>query len=518
MNPLIYDLTSEPSWNGWSRAIQLAGFFNQQRSRVYPAAVGRLNQWALDCRRPNRSPDNPLLSMEGFLSPPMQATSILSMRRRDVSIGLSRPKAEFAAQLRLDQRSRGLKNMPHSSGIFAANIYSVDATTGKLLLKISHRPESRVSNYGRHAALRGSLVRSKWLHWRSLNSSSPNYRCCTFRGMVVALDSATGKQVWKTYTIPIPPTERTTPSGVTYWGPSAADVWGPLTIDPKREAVYFGTGNTFSAPDVGRSDAVMALNLDSGKLLWVKQVEAGDVWHTGCRGSVPPAGEGFPPRDAGQRPSSVVRRPNPNYKRPEMPASYYCPDPAGPDWDIAAGAMLVNLPDGKRLLVAGQKSGMAWGVGPDNDGALVWKSDISRGEIVFGGATDGEQAYYAFRSGGVAAIRVSDGLETWYTPITPQESMQNHYGFSAAVTAIPGVVFAAGLDGVLRAFDSFDGNQIWEYDTTPEVETVNGVKAHGGSIGSAGPTVSGGMVFVTSGYTGFQNGVPGNLLLAFGQR
>lgn len=517
-NPPIHDLTSEPSWNGWSPGLSNWRFQPAKEAGLSPAAVGRLKlNWAFGLPAAQSVTGQPTV-VDGRVFVASDAGYLYSIDAKTGCVHWSfQAEGGIRSAAVIGPTKPGSEKYAAFFGDIRGNIYSVDATTGKLLWKIpiDPNPESRIT--GGTQLYEGRL----YVPVASLEepySSSPNYRCCTFRGMVVALDSATGKQVWKTYTIPIPPTERTTPSGVTYWGPSAADVWGPLTIDPKREAVYFGTGNTFSAPDVGRSDAVMALNLDSGKLLWVKQVEAGDVWHTGCRGSVPPAGEGFPPRDAGQRPSSVVRRPNPNYKRPEMPASYYCPDPAGPDWDIAAGAMLVNLPDGKRLLVAGQKSGMAWGVGPDNDGALVWKSDISRGEIVFGGATDGEQAYYAFRSGGVAAIRVSDGLETWYTPITPQESMQNHYGFSAAVTAIPGVVFAAGLDGVLRAFDSFDGNQIWEYDTTPEVETVNGVKAHGGSIGSAGPTVSGGMVFVTSGYTGFQNGVPGNLLLAFGQR
>ena len=200
-----------------------------------------------------------------------------------------------------------------------------------------------------------------------------------------------------------------------------------------------------------------------------------------------------------------------------MPASYYCPNPEGPDWDISSGAMLATLPNGRNLLVAGQKSGMVWAHDPDKKGELVWMTDASRGQVVFGGALDEENAYFAFRSGGVAALRLTDGVEKWYTPVTTPEAMKPHTGFSAAISVIPGVVFAAGLDGMLRAFNTFDGKPIWEYDTTPEVTTVNGVKAHGGSIGSAGPTIANGMVYVTSGYTGFQNGVPGNLLLAFGQ-
>ncbi len=49
-----------------------------------------------------------------------------------------------------------------------------------------------------------------------------------------------------------------------------------------------------------------------------------------------------------------------------------------------------------------------------------------------------------------------------------------------------------------------------------DFKTVNGVEGKGGSMGSAGPTVAGGMVFAGAGYPGVQNGVNGNVLLAFG--
>ena len=99
--------------------------------------------------------------------------------------------------------------------------------------------------------------------------------------------------------------------------------------------------------------------------------------------------------------------------------------------------------------------------------------------------------------------------------MTPPESMKRHSGASAAVTLIPGVMFSAGLDGVLRAFSAADGKALWDFNTDREFDTVNKVTARGGSMGSAGATVANGMVFVGSGYIGFQNGVPGNVLLAF---
>ena len=93
--------------------------------------------------------------------------------------------------------------------------------------------------------------------------------------------------------------------------------------------------------------------------------------------------------------------------------------------------------------------------------------------------------------------------------------MAGYRGLSSAVTVIPGVVFAGGLDGMLRALSASDGNVLWSVNTAQEFETVNGVKAKGGSIGAPGPTVAQGMVLVGSGYTGFQGGAPGNVLLAF---
>jgi polyvinyl alcohol dehydrogenase (cytochrome) len=200
-----------------------------------------------------------------------------------------------------------------------------------------------------------------------------------------------------------------------------------------------------------------------------------------------------------------------------MPATYWCADPEGPDFDIASGPMIANLPNGRNLVIIGSKSGMAWGHDPDAKGSVVWRADSARGQIVFGALEEG-MAYFNFRNGGVAALRVSDGVEEWYTPIDPQGSMSTHPGFSAAVTAIPGVIFAAGLDGTVHALNAFNGNPIWQFDTARDFQTVNGVTARGGSIGSAGVTVANGMLFVTSGFTGFQNGVPGNVLLAFSEQ
>jgi polyvinyl alcohol dehydrogenase (cytochrome) len=75
------------------------------------------------------------------------------------------------------------------------------------------------------------------------------------------------------------------------------------------------------------------------------------------------------------------------------------------------------------------------------------------------------------------------------------------------------VVFSGSMDGHLRAYSTSDGSVVWDLDTLNDFETVNGVKAHGGSLSATGPTIAGGMMFVNSGYSQL-GGMGGNVLLA----
>ena len=118
----------------------------------------------------------------------------------------------------------------------------------------------------------------------------------------------------------------------------------------------------------------------------------------------------------------------------------------------------------------------------------------------------------------MTALRVADGARQWFAPPVPcPPSAPSGCSPSqpAAVTSIPGVVFAAANDGHLRAYSTEDGRTLWDFATMREFETVNGVKAQGGSIDGPGAVVVNGMVFISSGYPR-NGGVPGNVLLAFG--
>jgi polyvinyl alcohol dehydrogenase (cytochrome) len=107
---------------------------------------------------------------------------------------------------------------------------------------------------------------------------------------------------------------------------------------------------------------------------------------------------------------------------------------------------------------------------------------------------------------------LTTGEKLWHKALAEPGKRVNN---AAAATAMPGVVFIAGTDGVLHALKTSDGTEIWSYNTSRPFDTVNKVKAKGGSVASIGPTIAGGMLFIGSGY-GVISGDTGNVLLAFG--
>lgn len=329
-----------------------------------------------------------------------------------------------------------------------------------------------------------------------LGAASPKYPCCSFRGSVSALDARTGGVIWKTYTIdsPAQPTSKNK-AGVQMLGPSGAAVWSSPTIDPARHALYVGTGNNYSDPASATSDAVMALDLATGKVLWSKQLTGQDRTNVSCY----------------------------------TPDKSNCPQDPGEDSDLGAPPILYTVKGRKPLLLVGQKSGAIYALDPDHRGRTVWESRIGEGGplggIEFGGAAVGGRVYFPLSDwrtdrkagGGMFALDVATGKKIWSTAAPPPACLKRA-GCSAAqeapATAIPGAVFSGSLDGHIRAYDSTEGSVLWDFDTAQEFQTVNGVPSRGGSINYAGTVVAAGMAFVVSGYS-INAGMPGGVLLAF---
>ena len=300
---------------------------------------------------------------------------------------------------------------------------------------------------------------------------------------MVAVDALTGRQIWKTYVIPdVPKPAGKNAKGTQQFTPSGGGVWNSPTLDPAHRALYVGTGDAYTNPAYKTTDAILALDMDNGKVLWSVQDLAGDAWVVSC-----------------------IKERN---------ALENCPKDAGPDFDFGAPPILRNLANGKTILVAAQKSGIIWAHDPDHKGAVVWKTSVAskqpgpQGQVNFGGAADERNAYFGLDSGGIVALSLQNGERLWFTDI--QSDAGRHGGHDAAVSIIPGVLFSGGWDGVLRALSTSDGKILWTFDMLRDFETVNGVPAKGGSMGASGPTIAGGMVFAGAGYPGVQEGRDGN--------
>ena len=380
-------------------------------------------------------------------------------------------------------------------GDLRANAYALDASTGHVIWvrKVDDHP---------YAAITGALTYYSgrvFVPVQGLNEEvqggRPEYECCTFRGSVSALDVGTGSLAWKTYTVGEKQPRGTNARGKRQWGPAGGGIWSSPTIDPRRGVVYVSTGNDYADPPQPTTDAVIALDLQSGKVRWVRQLTANDAWTLGCR---------------------ATNTDNPN-----------CPAALGPDYDFSASPALATI-DRRDLLVLPQKSGMTYALDPDKQGAVVWQHRIGQGSGrggQWGGAVDERFAYFGVNDsttnapGGMVAVRLSTGERAWRTP--PEKPLCGAPGRDcnaaqgAAVTVIPGAVLSGSYDGGLRAYAADDGSLLWQFDTNREFATVNGVKANGGSIDGPGPIVAGGLLLVNSGYGGIA-GRPGNVLLVFG--
>ena len=379
-----------------------------------------------------------------------------------------------------------------------ASVHAVDLATGELrwTTTVESHPASLITGA---PALHDGRLYVPVSSLEEVSAADPRYECCSFRGSVVALDAATGLRIWKRFVITeSPQPTRRNSAGTQNLGPSGAGVWSAPTLDPPRNLLYVATGDAYSDPVAAETDAVMALAMDTGAIRWVTQTTPGDAFTLACVSDNPAA------------------RAN-------------CPESDGPDVDYGSSPVLVTGLDGEDLLLAGQKSGVMYGIRPE-DGAIVWETRVSDGGLLggieWGFATDGDQVFASIsdamekapgEAGGVTALRVADGELVWHAPPVQDTCGGRegcHTAQPAAVSLIPGVAFAGSLDGHLRAYATDTGRVIWDVDTARDFGVINGVEARGGALNGPGPTIVDGMLYVVSGYGSFGY-MPGNVLLAF---
>jgi polyvinyl alcohol dehydrogenase (cytochrome) len=500
-----FDFNEPPIFPNWGLSPGNTRFIPMQLAGINRTNVGRLHlKWALSFPDATQVRSQPALAA-GALYVGSHNGNLYALDRMS---GCARWIYQAGSEVRGsaivsswkagDRHARPLVYFGDVTGV----VYAVDARDGKLVWRTRADDNPTITLTGTPTLRRNTLyVPVSTLE--GVRPADPNYECCTARGAVVALDAANGELRWKTYTTPTPTILGTNDKGVRHYGPAGASVWNSPAIDVKRNQLYVGTGNNSTSPATGTSDAIMALDLDTGAVRWVYQGLAGDATNLSC---------------------TTQERDN-------------CPVENGPDLDFGAGGMLVTTKNGRQIVIGGQKSGEAHAIDPDS-GKLIWKVKPGRGGglggVHFSLAANDNTVFVPINDvldhqhngqpftepphPGVYAFDLTDGRALWSAPADPATCVGLSgctVGYSQAITATPDLVIAGNTDGWLRVFDAQSGSVLWQIDAKQTVKTVTGEDKNGASFGGgAGPVLYHGMLFASSGYN--RSGEkPGNLLLVF---
>jgi len=495
-NPPLGEI-SATDWNGWGRDISNTRFQPRPGKKLSAASIARLKlRWAFGYPGSSSAYAQPtVVAGRLFVGTDTGVLYALNANTGCVYWTFQAKSGVRAAASVARLTGSGDVNYGVFFGDLKSNVYGLDAQSGRLLW-MTHVEEDITARVTAAPTLHDGVLYVPISSWEEFAASTPTFSCCKSVGKVLALNVRNGETLWSQYVIP----ERPHPvhknsRGVQQFAPAGGSVWNSPTLDPKSNAVYFGTGDATTAPAAPTTDAVMGLSMSSGQLLWSYQVQANDTFLGGCFGK-------------------------------PMPEN--CPSINGPDWDIPQSAILLTLPSGARRIVVATKPGDVLALDPDHRGSLLWRMNVSgplavpvsldsrtppQSGMIWGGATDGRSVYYGLSGGGAVAIRADDGKLLWKADLKApgQEKAQSN---ASPASVIPGVVLLGGTDGTLHALASDTGKDLWRFDTARSFPTVNHVPAKGGSIVSAGPVVAQGMVFIGSGYS-VLGGTPGNVLLAF---
>lgn len=384
-------------------------------------------------------------------------------------------------------------------GTAEGEVFGIEALTGKQRWRTTGDAHSKAMISGSSIDHNGVIFQPV-SSWEAMWAANPFYTCCTFRSSVIALDPANGDILWRSYMVKEEP--RLVKENLLWpdhYGPSGAPVWSQPTLDVKRNRLYVGTGENYSSPSTDTSDAIVALDLTTGEMLWHQQFLASDAWNVAC----------------------------------ESPLDSNCPEERGVDLDFGAPPILVTI-NGQDIIVAGQKNGAVYALDPDQSGKLLWQQKPGTGGKLGGvhfsmGVDEARGVVYvpiSDRPGGMFganpkgepnpslhAYDIASGKNLWSTPAPnvcidkDGDNIDGCYpGLSAAVTITETLVFAPSLDGHIRVFDALNGKSIWSFDTRREFDAVNAKKASGGTIDLGGAYLDNGELFINAGY-----GTPGQL-------
>jgi len=484
-------INSEVLWSGWGNGLSNSRL--QSKSNITTGNLKQLHlSWAFGFKDAVRVRSQPLVTEDAIF--------VGSQSGHVYALSLKNGCIWWSYEAESEVRGSIVLSHDKSSVLFSdfdSNIYRLNRRNGNLQWKenVADHPTTTIT---------GSMATYQNLLFIPLSSTevisaiNSEYECCSFRGGMIALDIENGDQVWRMYTVPEPQKTGFNITGTSLYGPSGAPVWSTPTIDVRRGLLYIGVGQNYSHPSSELSDAVVAVKMSTGEIVWSQQTISNDIWNAGC----------------------VTNQIN-------------CPGEHGPDFDIGASIILSKLDEGRDILLVGQKSGMVYGLDPDRRGHILWQKRVGRGGkkggIHWGMTADSKNVYVPIGDlpeqidiqgeprPGLHSLSIENGDHQWYKPAFPvckQEAFKCYASYSAAASSVEGMILVGSMNGMIEVISSDNGDILWSYNTARSFDTVNKVVANGGSIDSDGPIIAGNHLIVTSGYDLYGQ-ITGNVILVF---
>jgi len=331
------------------------------------------------------------------------------------------------------------------------------------------------------------------------------------RGFVAAFDAETGKEVWRTFTVPAPgePGSDTWPAGGDQWKTGGAPVWVTGNYDPETNLAYFGTGN--GGPTIGDNRpgdnlytaSTIAFDVATGAIKGYHQYHPNDSWDYDevsppilvdyqrngrtIKGLIDVARDGylwFLERSAGPikfiegKPyvfNNVIRGVDPVTGRPDIDPAHkpgtnapaeFCPGVHGgktwPPISYSPKTRMIYIPANNNIC-------------GHNGGAPNVAYTPGRGFVGIVGGFPPLIVPGADHFGEVQAWNVDTGKEVW----THNYARSPNWGSMLATGG--GLVFSGGTaDRKFHAFDAVTGKLLWEFplssgaEAPPTSFSVNG--------------------------------------------
>ena len=353
----------------------------------------------------------------------------------------------------------------------------------------------------------------------------PGYQCCTFRGSVVALDTSTGRILWKTWTVPTSPATAATGCGAA-WAPStgrgACSTWRPATTTRCRPQ---------SRPAQPRRR-----RRSQRRRVSRPTTTSTRCWRSICGAAAYGGRRLRCPTMPGTSPACPATPTPPPVRRATAPTST--------SRRVRRSSRSSRAIDVVRSSAPGQKSGVYWTFDRDT-GATIWSTQVgpggTLGGLQWGSAVDGARVYTQINNnafgppwtlkggpdagsdvpsftGFFSGLDAATGQILWQTrPV--ENGVPFLGGAMGPVSSANGVVFACSFGqatlnpdfsvtghsgGAMYALDASRGTVLWRFES--------------GDFCAGGAAVSRGTVFWGTGYA--QLGVPnldgGGRLYAFG--